>query len=224
MPSLSSEKKAQLKKLQSVLKKTVEQYQLAEKNIAKLTAYANELKEDLELPQDSKRNRAKIKTAQKTLPTITERIDGQKEAASNYHEQIIALRSSIEKLQSTSNVPTDIAHGAERDPDQIKRQTRIEAAKGQIARLTPAVKSQTFVLKREQDLLAHYREQIAKNQESLKRYDVDSDEYEFASENIKIAQQAIEGQNQTIVTAENKLTKLQDALAKQQQILKDLGA
>lgn len=223
MASLSSEKKAQLKKLQSALKKVTEQYQGVEKNIVKITNVINQNKEVLDLPLTSKKNRSRVKEAKSTISTLTEKLDSLKEKVQQLHEQIIALRSSIEKLQSKSSSPTDIAQGPEQNPDKLKNAVKVNTARENVTQLTNAVKSQSGILQRENGLLAHYREQLAKNEKTVREYPPDSDEYEFAVDNVKVANQAIEGQQQTIIQAENKLDKLKSALAKQKQIIKDLS-
>lgn len=224
MASLSSEKKAQLKKLQSALKKVTERYQLSEKNIAKITTLINQNKEVLDLPLNTKKNRSKVNEAKSTIVVLTERLDSQKEQAQQLHEQMIALRLSVEKLQSNPSSSADIAQGPEQNPDKLKNAVKVNTAKENVSKLTSAIKSQTGILKRENDLLAHYKDQLSKNEKTVREYPPDSEEYEFASDTVKVAKQAIEGQQQTIIQAENKLDKLKSALAKQEQIIKDFGS
>jgi len=223
MASLSSEKKAQLKKLQSVLKKTVEQYQIAEKNIGKLTVYLDETRDQLDLPPTTKKNRSKIQQARERIPNITSKLDYQKESADKLHEQIIALRSSIDKLSTAKQAPTDIAQGAEQDPKALDKAVKVNAAKDKVSQLTAALKKQSAIAKRENDLLAHYQEQKAQFESAIKKYEPDSEEYAFEQDNIKVSTQAISGQQELIIKEENKVAKLKDALKAQQKIIKDLS-
>lgn len=224
MASLSSEKKAQLKKLQSALKKTTEQYQITEKNIGKLITLLNETRDQLDLPPRSKKNRSKIQKAREQIPIIESKLDYQREAGNKFHEQIIALRSSIEKLSSSSNViSSDIAQGPERDPQASEKRVKINVAEDKIIQLKAAIKKQSGIVKRENELLDHFKGQKTQFEQKMKEYEPDSDEYAFELSNVKDAEEAITGQGVLVIKEENKLNKLQDGLKNQQQIIKDLS-